>query len=94
MSSEKQDVVQIEIKIDKLESLFSKGEICATEIRCLNCESKKCIWSLCLTSCARRMQCNIENFECYAYCQQSAEKLRKDSSVYICVKQEDLAKLA
>lgn len=53
MSSENQDVVQIEIEVEKLELLFNKGELCAYDFRCLNCKSKKYIWSLCLTSCAR-----------------------------------------
>ena len=34
MSGENQDVVQIEIGIEKLESLFNKGEVCATDFRC------------------------------------------------------------
>lgn len=45
------NVVQLEISIDKLESLFSKGELCATEIRCLNGESKRYLWKLCLSAC-------------------------------------------
>ncbi len=48
---EGRDVVQLEIGIDKLESLFSRGELCATDIRCLNGESKKYLWKLCLSSC-------------------------------------------
>ncbi len=47
-------VVQLEVGIEKLESLFAKGELCAADIRCLNCDSKKSIWNLCLKSCARR----------------------------------------
>jgi len=68
--SENQNVVQIEIGIDKLESLFNKGQLCATDFRCLNCESKKCIWDLCLASCAKRMQCELTSFECYTSCEQ------------------------
>ncbi len=48
---EDRDLVQLEINIDKLESLFSKGELCATEVRCLNGKSKKTLWQLCLSSC-------------------------------------------
>lgn len=48
---EGRDVVQLEIGIDKLELLFSKGELCATEVRCLNGKSKKTLWQLCLSSC-------------------------------------------
>lgn len=55
MNGENQNAVQIEIGIEKLKSLFNKGELCACDFRCLNCESKKCIWSLCLISCVKRM---------------------------------------
>jgi hypothetical protein len=94
MSGENQDTVQIEIGVEKLESLFNKGELCVFDFRCLNCESKKCIWNLCLTSCAKRMHCNLLSFERHAYCEQSAEKVLKDPSVFVCVKQDNLAKLA
>lgn len=94
MNSEKQNVVQIEIGIEKLESLFNDGELCAADFRCLNCVSKKCVWNLCLTSCAKRMRCNLMPFDNHDYCEQSVEKLLKDSSIYISVKQEHLVKLA
>ena len=74
MNSKNQDVVQIEMSVEKLESLFNKGELCATDFRCLNCESKAFIWNLCLTSCARRMQGNLVNCDCYSACEQSTEK--------------------
>ena len=51
------DLVQLEITVDKLEVLFSRGEICATEIHCLNDESKKCIRDLCLKTCIRKSDC-------------------------------------
>ncbi|PIE82752.1 MAG: hypothetical protein CSA09_05540 [Candidatus Contendobacter odensis] len=54
--NEKIDFVQLEIKIEKLKTLFSKGELCAAEFRCLNCESKKCVWDLCLSTCAKKIQ--------------------------------------
>ena len=50
--TKKMDTVQIQISLSKLESLFKKGELCAAEIRCLNCESKICIKDLCLATCA------------------------------------------
>lgn len=60
ISGNKSDTVQISIEIEKLESLFNQGELCANDFRCLNCESKKCIWNLCLKSCAKRIECNLE----------------------------------
>lgn len=50
-SADRPKVVQVEIGIDKLEALFSNGELCATEVRCLNGRSKKTLWRLCLASC-------------------------------------------
>ena len=61
MNGENQQTVQIEIGVAMLEALFNKGELCAFDIRCLNCESKQCIWNLCLTSCAKRMRCNLSS---------------------------------
>lgn len=53
------DAVQLEITVDKLEALFSRGEICAAEIHCLNDESKKCIRNLCLKTCIRKSDCRV-----------------------------------
>ncbi len=43
--------VQIEISLDKLESLLQNGHLCAAQIRCLNAESKQHIQNLCLNTC-------------------------------------------
>lgn len=44
-------VVQVEIGLDKLAALFRRGVLCATEVRCLNDHSKECVWQLCLNNC-------------------------------------------
>ena len=92
-NSEQQAVVQLEIGIDKIESLFNQGDLCASDIRCLNCESKKCIWNLCLSLCAKKMTCSIACSEHYVYCEQTAQKMYQDSSVLVCVKKEIKNKL-
>lgn len=92
-NSEEQDVVQLEIGIDKIESLFNKGELCAAEISCLNCESKKCIWNLCLSLCAKRMACKKVDLKYNAYCEKSAESIQRDHTVLVHVKQEIKKKL-
>jgi len=52
------DRVQIEVEAEKLENLLSNGVLCAADLRCLNRDSKKCIWAMCLNSCAnRRNEC-------------------------------------
>jgi hypothetical protein len=43
--------VQLEIDLDKLEALFVSGQLCASELRCLNGLTKAKIWNLCLKSC-------------------------------------------
>ena len=51
--------IQLEIEIDKIESLVRRGEICVADIRCLNCESKRCLWQICLESCVNRVECQF-----------------------------------
>jgi hypothetical protein len=85
-----QDVVQLEIGLDKLEALFNTGALCAADLRCLNCASKECIWNLCLSVCARRMQCKIASSKLHECCKQHADILHKDSLVTIGLKREYL----
>lgn len=75
------NLLQIEIGIDKLEFLLSKGDLCAAEIRCLNAYSKKSLWSLCLASCSKRMQCNIFSFEAKTRSEQTTRKFCEKTSV-------------
>ncbi len=56
-------VVQIEIDLEKLESLFSKGDLCAVDVRPLNSQSKSSLWSLCLSSCVKRLYCKAIHVE-------------------------------
>lgn len=56
-------MVQIEIEVDKLESLFNEGILCATDFRSLNDESKQSIWNLCLTTCVKRLNCHFIKFD-------------------------------
>ncbi len=44
--------VQVEISLEKLESLIRDGHLCASQIRCLNLTSKHHIQNLCLNACA------------------------------------------
>ncbi len=60
MSDEKQRVIQLEISLEKLETLFSHGELCANDIRCLNPGAQRDIWALCLSACAKRLIYPVE----------------------------------
>ena len=88
MSGKKQNNVQIEISVEKLESLFNKGELCANDFTCLSEETKKSVWNLCITSCARRVQCDYACFKCRVYGEQSAQKTLKNASIDIFIKQK------
>jgi hypothetical protein len=87
------DVIQLEIGLDKLETLIEKGELCAADVRCLNSASKECIWNLCLCVCARRLQCNIASSTLHECCKQHADNLNKDSLLAIGLKREYLVHL-
>jgi hypothetical protein len=88
--SQQPGVVQLEIGLGKLEELFNKGELCAADVRCTNCTSKMCIWNLCLSVCARRMQNSTINSDLYECCKQHLEKTHKGSPVDIYLKHENL----
>ncbi|MBN4063559.1 hypothetical protein JYT79_02135 [Cardiobacterium sp. AH-315-I02] len=59
----KHTVVQLEIEVEKLEVLFSNGELCVSDVRPLNSQSKSSLWNLCLSSCVKRLRCNIIHVE-------------------------------
>ncbi len=42
--------LRVEIAADKLLELLRARRICASELRCLDCESKTCLWRLCLNA--------------------------------------------
>lgn len=85
-----QDLVQLEISVKKLESLFNSGDLCAADIRCLNCTSKTCIWNLCLTSCAKRMQYKVVDRTSTLCCQETTKHVCDDAKVRIGVKSRHL----
>jgi hypothetical protein len=43
--------LRIEIAEETLTRLITDGQVCAADLRCLDCESKQCLWRLCLKSC-------------------------------------------
>lgn len=40
--------VRVEIARETLLRLLASEHLCAAELRCLDCPSKKCLWRLCL----------------------------------------------
>lgn len=90
---QQQELIQLEISLEKLEQLFSKGEICAADIRCLNCESKNCVWNLCLNLCAARMSCKIEHVCSGDCCKSNAQFIHKNSNLKVSMQRKYLAQL-
>jgi hypothetical protein len=86
----RQDQVQLEISLGRLEALFNKGVLCAADVHCLNCASKTCIWNLCLSVCAKRMQCGRINPGLYTNCKQHKENLPVDFPLQVSLKREHL----
>ena len=46
-----QDCLRLEIGAQTLLRLIASGQLCASDFRCLDCESKHCVWRLLLMSC-------------------------------------------
>ena len=47
--------LRLEIKEEMILRLLKAGHVCAADLYCLDCESKQCIWRLCIGSCACKM---------------------------------------
>ena len=46
--------VRVEISTDKLRELVNMGALCAGDMHCLDCESKHCVWRICLRACLKQ----------------------------------------
>lgn len=55
---DKKSHIQIEIASDTLFRLLESSALCVNDFRCLDCESKLCVWRLCLMSCEKQMRSN------------------------------------
>ena len=84
------DLVQIEVSLDKLEELFSKGELCAADLHCLNSKSKERIWNICLTSCANKMGCKLNSRSISKSCLSSINNYNNNLNIEIEIKRKNL----
>lgn len=48
-------MVRLQIPQAKLLELMKAGLLCASDMKCLDCESKRCLWKLALKAGAFRM---------------------------------------
>jgi hypothetical protein len=49
--------VNLSISSSKLAELIQAGHLCAADLNCLDPESKRQVWQLCLWSCNKRVHC-------------------------------------
>jgi hypothetical protein len=60
--------LRLEIPAETLLRLLASGQLCAADIRCLDCDSKQCLWRLLLMSVDRMINvvsgCNGRCSEC------------------------------
>lgn len=48
-------LVRVALSPETLARLIGGGQLCAAELRCLDCESKQCVRRLVLEACARNL---------------------------------------
>lgn len=60
MAKADKETVRIEIAEKTLVRLLRAGQVCAADLRCLDCKSKQCFWRLCLRSCAENLNTGID----------------------------------
>jgi hypothetical protein len=46
--------LRIEIAEETLTRLIMAGQVCAADLRCLDCHSKQSLWRLCLKTCINK----------------------------------------
>lgn len=49
--------IRLELDIDTVGRLLASGLLCAGDVRCLDCNSKHCVWKLCLQTLSRQLTC-------------------------------------
>lgn len=53
---EKKDFIRIEIKVEKIKSLFVTQQICIEDLHCLDTNAKQILHAICLKSCLPQTQ--------------------------------------
>lgn len=57
---EKKDFIRVEIKIEKIISLFIARQICIEDLQCLDTNTKQVLHNICLKSCLPQTQVQTE----------------------------------
>ena len=60
--------LRLELSAETLLRLLASEELCAADLRCLDCETKHCLWRLLLMSCAKTINTGTACNGCCAEC--------------------------
>lgn len=60
MAKAGKETIRIEIAEKTLLRLLRARQVCAADLRCLDCKSKQCLWRLCLRSCAEKLKAGMD----------------------------------
>ena len=52
--------IRMQLNEQTLKRLLRSGELCAADFRCLDCESKACVWRLLLQQAAKEEDSSLE----------------------------------
>nr|WP_258406036.1 hypothetical protein [Shewanella acanthi] len=60
-----QERIHLSISVDKLAQLIRNGSLCAADFTCLDTQSKRQVWKLCLSCCQNGLSCaQCTHFNC------------------------------
>ena len=48
--------VRLELTVEVVARLLEQKQLCVADFRCLDCESKSCVWRMCLMNCAKNIK--------------------------------------
>ena len=71
--------LRVEITEETLTRLLEGGQVCAADFCCLDCDSKQCLWRLCLESCVNNVGPNVGERPIQGVCQSPGRCLRRRS---------------
>jgi len=78
------DNLRLELPAATLLGLLETGQLCAADLRCLDCESKRCLWRLLLMSCIKATQPAASCNDCCAECDGTrCEKIEKGTHTFL-----------
>ncbi len=71
------DCLRLEVSAETLLRLLASGQLCAADFRCLDCESKQCVWRLLLMSCEKTLK---PGTACDGHCSTCSRAVNEDPS--------------